>query len=478
MRYLGICLLFLFSFAGPSWAQDIHLELGPSEIAQNQAFYITIVVKNGQMKSYGTFPEIDGFTKRGASSSTSTNIMNGQMSVSHSIQQSYLPEKQGTFTLKPFSINVNGKKISSQGKTIKVGPPIQRQRRRRSFFDPFGFDDPFREPEPQEYIEVKTDAFIAITPSKTEIYEGEGVNLALEFYVADSGPMPFRLYKINEQLSEIIKAIKPNNAWEENFNLQNPKGEPVQVGKKRFIRYRLFQATYFPLNDEDIEIPSVPLTMSKLKFARRRTFGIQSQKSDLKTFHTKAKTIKVKPLPPYPGDEAVAVGQYRLNEKIGKKKLQTGESTSFGFSISGKGNIAAITPPNIPETDSLNVFPPEISENIKRNNSSVYGYKSFNYYIVAEDPGTYDLSKKFQWVYFDPIREKYDTLSPRITLHVKGESLSPKKTLTDSETDLQDMAMNANNRLKDRNRTDYFLWFMNIALLLVIAFTIGFVMRK
>jgi len=91
-------------------AQDIIIKLGPDEIGANQIFTISIIVKNDRIKSYNDFPEIDGFIKRGTSSSSSTNIINGQITTTQSVTMNYVPQNEGTFTLPPFTMEVNEKK--------------------------------------------------------------------------------------------------------------------------------------------------------------------------------------------------------------------------------------------------------------------------------------------------------------------------------------------------------------------------------
>ncbi len=89
-------------------AQDISIQLGKDEVGLNELFTITVTLQNGSIKSYSDFPEIDGFAKRGTSSSSKTNIVNGQITSSQSIIQRYLPLEEGTFTLNSFTMELNG----------------------------------------------------------------------------------------------------------------------------------------------------------------------------------------------------------------------------------------------------------------------------------------------------------------------------------------------------------------------------------
>ncbi|HET9435203.1 MAG TPA: BatD family protein, partial [Chitinophagaceae bacterium] len=165
-------------------AQSIEVTLGPDEVGENQAWTITVTVQNDRLKSYDNFPEIPGFRKRGQSTQSTTNIVNGQMSSSQSVVMTYLPERQGTFSVPSFTMKVNDKTINVAGKKVKVGQAVQQQQRDpfKSFFDR-STDDFFDRGE-TEFVDVKEDAFLALTTSKDEVYVGEGFNTTLSFFVS------------------------------------------------------------------------------------------------------------------------------------------------------------------------------------------------------------------------------------------------------------------------------------------------------
>ena len=96
-------------------AQQVSIQLGPDEIALNEPFTITITVENDQLRTYGQFPDIPGFSKRGTSSSSSTNIINGKVSSRQSIIQNYVADAEGTYQLEPFTMEINGKEVQSPG---------------------------------------------------------------------------------------------------------------------------------------------------------------------------------------------------------------------------------------------------------------------------------------------------------------------------------------------------------------------------
>ena len=95
-------------------------------------------------------------------------------------------------------------------------------------------DDFFGEGE-TEFVEIKEDAFLALTTNKDEVYVGEGVNTTLSFFVSHDNRAQLQFYELDRQLGEILKKIKPTNCWEENFNIENIDGESVKInGRKKF----------------------------------------------------------------------------------------------------------------------------------------------------------------------------------------------------------------------------------------------------
>ncbi|MFW5760122.1 MAG: BatD family protein, partial [Cyclobacteriaceae bacterium] len=404
------------------FAQNIKIDLGPDQIALNEAFTIKITVQNSRLRNYSEFPDIPGFEKQGTFSSSSTNIINGNITSAHSITQNYAPTRQGTFTLAPFTMNINDQEVQSPGKTITVGPPQQRQQQQSPFFSN-PFDDFFnQEREPQEYIDVEEDVFFALTTNKDRVYTGEGFVVTLAYYESERNQASFRFYDLTNQLSEILKQIKPANCWEENFNIENISGRPVTINGTRYMQYPIYQAAYYPLNTDTIQFPSVPFKMVKYKVAKNPSFFGRNRQEEIKTYYTKPKQVIVKPLPAHPLRESVAVGRYQLAENISSRQLQTGESFNYYFKIFGEGNISAISSPLVPQNDNFEFYSPNVQQNISRGNYQVKGTKTYSYYGIPTEPGKFDLGNYFQWIYFNPEAEKYDTLRAGIVVEVSGES--------------------------------------------------------
>jgi hypothetical protein len=469
-------LFFLFLTIECS-AQEVSVSYNKNTIALNEYFSITITVKNEKLREYSGFPEINGFVKRGTSSSSSTTFTNGQMASSQSITQNYQATNEGKYQLNQFSIKINGKDINIGGTTITVNPPLQQQQQRRSdpFSDPF---DVFRNNQPQEFIDVRADAFLALTTDKSEVYVGEGFTVTLAFYVAETNQANMRFHDLPTQLAEIVKKIKPSNTWEENFNIDNINGEPVKLNGKNYNQFKIFQATYYPLNTENISFPSVDLKMIKYKVAKNPTFFGQNRQEDFEDFSSKAKTIKVKPLPPHPLRDQVRVGNYRMAESISAIELTTGQSFTYVFNILGEGNLSAIENPNIPESEAFDFYAPNVKQDITRANGQVKGTKSFSYYAIPNEPGKYNLGDYIQWIYFNPSKNAYDTLRSRQIVTVAGESRKNEYIMSNDMGSFYDGIEFENNELMTLGENIWVRIFANILIITLLVLSVLFIYRK
>lgn len=475
-------LVFVFTLLSTTVAfsqtnkNNINVTLGPDQIGENQAWTITVTVNNERLTGYNNFPDIEGFRKRGTSTQSQTSVINGQISSSQGVVMTYLPTRQGTFNVPTFKITVNNIEITVPGKKVTVGAPVA-SRSNDPFRSLFDSDDFFSRSEP-EFVDVKEEAFLGLTTNKDEVYVGEGVNTTLSFYVADNNRAPLHFHELGKQLTEILKKLRPANCWEENFNIENIEGDIVNINGRGYTQYKIYEGTFYPLNTQTINFPSVGLEMLKFKVAKNPSFFGQNRLEDYKTFYTKAKTVKVKDLPPHPMREAVAVGNYRLEERLNTTTLQTGQSVSYDFGIYGEGNISSIDKPMTRNDGTFEVYEPNVRQNINRDNGRVTGAKTFSYFMIPKEPGKYDLGDYFQWVYFNTSTRQYDTLRSRQVVTVQGESKKNQSIESSDTGGFYDNIDSVSNQLETHSNSSWIQWGANIFAVLMVGLSIYLISRK
>jgi hypothetical protein len=421
LRFALLKLIFvlfvLISF--PVLSQSVDnvsvIEFGETTFSIERPFTIAVIIPSSETRPSIAFPDIPGFTKKGISASVTTNEVDGKTVTSQVITQNYQAKAVGQFQLPPFSLTINDEVIRSEGMTLTVRGTAATSQPNSTTATP-------------KIIPPAGAAFLLLRPSKNSIYTGEGVALTLSFFVADNYPYILDFTALDRQLQTITKKIRPVNAWEENLNISELKPTSVTIGGKKFREYRLYQAVFFPLANRLIRIPSVSLQLS-----RRPIIGPPASQPETISFASTPLTIAVKALPIHPLRGRVAVGTFRLEESLERQRVQVGQSVRYRFGIAGEGNIATLTPPTlINETNNADIFPPEERQIINRQDDRVTGRKTFTYFIVPHQNGVISLANRFQWIFFDPQSQRYDTLRPGLRLRVGsgGQDLPTDSTAT------------------------------------------------
>ena len=186
----------------------------------------------------------------------------------------------------------------------------------------------------------------------------------------------------------------------------------------------------------------------------------------------------MKPLPPHPLRNEVAVGLYQLRENITELQVETGEGFNYNFGISGVGNINAISEPRRISGGNLNTYDPNVRQQINRGYGRVSGIKEFTYYITINEASEVDLAKHFEWIYFDPARAVYDTLRPSAKIKVVGESKVNQAISSQRLGGIYDRIGSEDNQFLNERYKYYFTTAINLLLLASVVFLAVIIIRK
>jgi len=461
-----VLILMVVALTQTLLAQKIEINLGPDEVNQNEPWQVILTVYNAQLKSYDKFPDIKGFRKGGQSTRFYTTDINGKTSSIQSVILNYLPQKPGTVTVPAFSMKVNNSLVRVQGKQVRVKPSVLQQSNPNAYnrkpSDFFGQDEP-------DYVEIRDEAFLALTTDKKEVYVGEGVGATLAFYIPEFNTATIRWHDLSRQLTEILKKIKPSNCWEENFDIENVEGEQVTINGRQYIQWKIYQAMFYPFNAQPIQFPSVGLEMIKLREARNPSYFRPNNQESFKTFYSKPVTITVKDLPPHPLKNSVGVGEFRLDERIMNTDLKTGQSAAYEFNIYGEGNIASLEKPRVKTDGEFEIYDPSSNQEISRNRNRIVGTKSFRYFMIPKEPGQFKLKPYFEWIFFSPSRKAYDTLTSNLTVYVTGESRKNEEIDSQDPGNIYETIDHADNELKVVTGNRWEKWAFNGFLILIVA---------
>ncbi len=407
-----------------------------TDFSIERSFTISLLVPGVDVRPVVAFPDIPGLVKQGISSSSTRTEVASREQTNHLLVQTYLAVRPGIIRVAPFTLAANGQVARASGLvlTVRPGPAavlaaVQAAAR---------------------LANANADeraAFLQASVGQPAVYPDEGQRVTLSFFVAENYPYELSFQGLETQIAEIVRKIRPLNAWEETENITEIVPRPALLKGRRYVEYRLYAATFFLLNSRaaparPLGLPAVSLTVLRRAVgpmpigpasgsaSAPGTFSATSPASatasaEAITFSSEPVPFRVRPLPAPAGSSngagqagQTSVGTFRLTDGLDRGQVLVGQSVRYDIRIEGQGNIAGIQPPQLvqPAATDLTVFPPQVQEQLNRNAAVVSGTKLFRYFLIPTQKGTVVLANRFFWVYFNPRLGQYDTLRPQATL--------------------------------------------------------------
>lgn len=410
MKLYALLNIFL-CFSGIAIAQSADnlatIEFGSKNLTLDQPFLISVVLRDAETRPPVIFPEIKDLEKRSKSATSSISTVDGRKVVIQTITQEYYAAKTGNYVIPEFTLNVNNLRLRSEETMVVFAKT-----------DEVAGQNITQDNSPvTELVDNSQAVFLSVQTDKKDIFIRQGFAMRISLYIAENAPVEMEFYRFNEQFQSILKTLRPVNCWEENIGVEEIIKRKVTIRGRKYAEYNMYQARLFPITTEDIVLPSIKLDM----LVTDNSGAVNVDKKLIKAFRSKPVRIKVRQLPDHPLRDQVAVGQYSLRERLSSKLVYPGESVRYMFKVEGVGNIAAIPAPVIQASSSFDIYPPEVSQVIKRSYQSVVGEKTFDYFVVPRKDGEFPFGRYFQWVYFDIEKQRYDTLRSAASLEVRGD---------------------------------------------------------
>lgn len=479
MRFFALLLFLCFILAAPARARQLSIELGKSPVPINQYYTVSVKLQNQPLKDYTPFPDIEGFKKSSKFSSTKTIITGGNTTTILTITQNYAALQEGAYELKPFTMKVNGQTIQSQGMLLKVLPMTATSPQSINLPNLVApqVPDPVAEAQP-EFIDKEDNAFLTLYTDKKEVFIGEGLTASLYFYLAEEDQRLLDFYDFANQMSAILNQLKQPNTWEETFDFTEITPENVTIKGVPYLRFKLYEAVLYPINQQPIHFPALTLQMIKYKVAKNPNLLAEDRQEGYKTFYAREKVVPVRELPPHPLREVVPVGNYQLQEKLSKTSVQVNKSFTYLFQVAGEGNLAAIMAPVPAPPPGLDFYPPDVSQDVTRRNGRVAGSKTFSYAVLPREPGSYSMGEALQWIFFNPVTARYDTLRPQLSVRITGVQDEDALVLSRDLGTFYNIIENEDATLVSLHLFDRVKQYTNIILLVLLAVSAFVFLKK
>lgn len=421
MRHWIIGIFLLLSVSASAQALRLEASVDDNQVEKSTVFKVTYTIED--IASDFSSPEFKSFdVVAGPSTSTSRSFVNGVRSSSTSYAITLLAKEEGTFTLPPAEVVVDGKTYTSNPVVIKV-----------------------TKGKTLEEIAGSGRTFIRMKISDTVAYPGQRIRL------------DYLLYTKDDITGISFHSQDDFNGFHQETNKVNRGYKKVKVGNEPYYVRELFSYNLFPQKTGKFGIAPYTITVSKPINRNSRSFFVRTKSE---TITSNKLDVVIKALPAgAPVTFSGAVGKFAMNAELNGYEGKVGEASVLTMAIEGTGDQKFWDAPTQKPVEGIEYYDPKIIDERKTN--SKWGpstYKRIEYLLVPEKEGNIIIRPEF--TYFDTDSLDYITLDAGpFNLSVKAGSVS------DIETDLGKEIESINDAPSERS----FNWWMLIPVLLLLG---------
>ena len=380
-------------------AEDPRLEMSaPNAVSVGDQFRLTFSVNaRGENLKLPDLSSFDVLMGPSTSQSTSVQIINGRTTQSQTFSYTYIlrAKEQGTFNIRPGSIEVEGKVIQSNPLTVQVvtGRPQQQQPQ-----------DQQQEQQPVAQGEniSREDLFLRLELNKRNVYKGEQIIATVKIYANPNLPLT-GFEEVTLPTYEGFFTQDIDIPQQINFTREVYNDKIYQVGV-------LKKTVLFPQQSGNITIRPFNITVLVQQRVRQRSFfddffsGIQTARAKLTS---DAVTINVRNLPPAPANFYGGVGSFNITSDISDTEVTTNDAVTLKVTINGTGNLRLIQSPKLELSPDFDLYDPRSTDNIRVSDAGMSGSRTIEYLFQPRFEGSYTVPA-IQFVFFNPATGQFE----------------------------------------------------------------------
>jgi tetratricopeptide (TPR) repeat protein len=316
--------------------------------------------------------------------------------------------KNGTYTISPAHIVVDGKTISSNSLTIKVSGSAQsnsgssRQHRNE--------EEEIRDAGSQI---SGSDLFIKVSANKKRVHEQEPILLTYKVYTLVG------LTSLRGDMPDL------KSFYTQEVDLPQQKSFSVETLNGRTYKTTTWsQYVMFPQTTGKLEIPSI--TFEGIVVQQNRNIdpfeaffnGGSGYVEVKKKIQAPGIEIQVDPLPERPANFSGGVGKFNVSAQLDKTETKANDPISMRIIVSGTGNLKLIKQPVVNLPKDFDKYEPKVTDKSKLTTNGIEGSMVYDLLIGPRHQGQYEIPP-VEFTYFDTAENAYKTVkSESFTLDV------------------------------------------------------------
>ena len=401
------------------WAQDdpTLTVSAKKQVMVGERFQV-VFEANAEGKNFSA-PSFEGFTVVGGpftSTSSSFQMVNGSMS--HSVKCTYTfalqAYQEGTFHVGSATLNVKGKKVSSEPFDIKVIPDDG------SHAAPSGGGDAAGQGRSQQNTNDPQvsgkDLFLNVIPSKKSVYVGDQVVLTYKIYTKvpvsslSVERMPSYAGFWTKDISDNSNSLRQNSEY-----INGIEYTTAEVQKTVIVPQRAGKLTIDPMIIECVAQVRTESnrqrSMDPFEAFFNDPFFNRNIVNVKKELTSQTLTLEVKSLPENgkPASFVGAVGNYNFKSEIDKTELSTNEAFTLTLTVSGTGNVELLQMPTPVFPPDFEVYDPKVTSSVNPTSNGLSGTKKAEFLVIPRRAGSFTIPA-VEFSYFNPANETYQTL--------------------------------------------------------------------
>lgn len=415
-----IFFLCLLPFSG-LWANEVSFTgQAPTQVAVGERFRVVFSVNKRPSNFNGpSFGELRMLSGPNQSSSSSTQIIGGQISQSENYSFTYILEatREGTFTISAANVTVDGRRFETDPIIIRVSGQAAAGAQPSA---PSG-----AQPQAGQTVGDR-DIFLRAVVNNSNPFQGQAVTLTYKLYT--------RLVVSNYNIEELPSY---QGFWAEDIvSGDAPLVTEEVIDGQRYNVATIRQVILFPQRAGQLTIePLNMLTHIRVAAPRRSgslldeffggsPFGAyQNVEHNLRSNQVR---LNVKPLPTQnrPAAFKGMVGNFEMKADLKPLQVNVNEPVTLSIAITGSGNLRMLEKPEIQFPSNLEAFDPNINDNIRVSAAGISGSRNFEFLMIPRTGGTFDIPA-IQFSYFDPAAGRYITRTGGpFSIEVAGSALA------------------------------------------------------
>lgn len=418
-------LLILLSVVSVQAEQTRFVMSAPNAVEVGQQFRLSFTInergRNLQLPDLSNFDVLMGPS---TGQSTSITTINGKTTQETTYSYTYIlrAKKEGTFEIRPASIEVNGKIFESNSLTIQVVKP-QSQPMQQQPSTPGQSQG-----SSSQSIDLGSDnLFVRVEMNKQNVYRGEQIIATVKLYVNPNIPVT-GFDEVNLPTYEGFYTQDVEIPQQINFTREVYDGKIYQVGV-------LKKTILFPQQNGKLTVQPFKMSLLVQQQVKPRSFFddfFNSFRTVKATVVSKPVTVNVKDLPPAPASFMGGVGSFNVTSSISSENVTTNDAVTLKIAITGSGNIRLIRTPELKLPTDFEVYDPRTTENVNATNNGVSGTKTIEYLFQPRFEGDYTIPA-ISITFFNPATGKYETKTTQeYKLHVKKGTQEQSTTVVSS----------------------------------------------